>query len=65
MLLWDCDNRSYSYFIEVSTDQQHWTLVVDKRNEQCSGWQSVVFKKQPVSFVKITGTLYGAKNVLY
>jgi len=35
MLLWDCDNREYSYYIEVSTDQKEWTLVVDKRKENC------------------------------
>lgn len=27
LLLWDCDERSGSYYIEVSTDQQHWTEV--------------------------------------
>lgn len=35
MLLWDCDDRSYSYYIEVSTDQQHWHMVADKRKEAC------------------------------
>ena len=35
LLLWDCDNRSYSYNIETSLDQTNWSIVVDKRNEAC------------------------------
>lgn len=35
MLLWDCDNRSYSYCIETSIDQTNWTMVVDKREQSC------------------------------
>lgn len=35
LLLWDCDNRSYSYCIETSMDQSTWTMVADKRNEAC------------------------------
>ncbi len=35
LLLWDCDDRSYCYYVEVSTDQQNWKLVADKTKEQC------------------------------
>lgn len=35
MLLWDCDNRSYSYCIETSIDQTNWTMVADKRDQSC------------------------------
>ncbi|CAE1248590.1 BTBD9 [Acanthosepion pharaonis] len=35
ILLWDCDERSYSYYVEVSTDQHHWVMVADQRNEAC------------------------------
>ena len=35
LLLWDCDERSYSYFIEVSTNQQQWTKVVDRTKVAC------------------------------
>merc|ERR1719204_1203845 len=31
LLLWDCDSRSYSYYIDVSTDHLQWHRVVDKR----------------------------------
>lgn len=35
LLLWDCDNRSYSYYIETSLDQSKWTIAADKRNTDC------------------------------
>lgn len=35
LLLWDCDERSYSYYIEVSVDQKSWTKVTDKTQESC------------------------------
>ena len=35
LLLWDCDDRTYSYYIEVSNDQKSWTKVVDKTQEAC------------------------------
>jgi hypothetical protein len=35
ILLWDCDNRSYSYYVETSIDQSNWSIVADKRNESC------------------------------
>lgn len=35
LLLWDCDERSYSYYIEVSTNQQQWTKVIDRTRVAC------------------------------
>ena len=35
MLLWDKDDRTYGYYIEVSTDQKIWTRVVDRSNDLC------------------------------
>ena len=35
MLLWDKDDRTYGYYIEVSTDQKIWTRVVDRSNDSC------------------------------
>ena len=35
LLLWDCDERSYSYYTEVSTNQQQWTKVVDRTRVAC------------------------------
>ncbi|XP_035227045.1 BTB/POZ domain-containing protein 9-like [Stegodyphus dumicola] len=65
MLLWDCDDRSYSYYIEVSTDQQHWHMVTDKRNEACRGWQTIIFPPRPVVFIRIVGTHNTANEVFH
>ena len=35
LLLWYCDDRTYSYYIEVSTDKINWQRVVDKTQEAC------------------------------
>ncbi|MGH0134832.1 UNVERIFIED_CONTAM: hypothetical protein FKN15_011618 [Acipenser sinensis] len=39
LLLWDCDDRSYSYYIEVSTNQQQWTKVIDRTKGGCRNLQ--------------------------
>lgn len=65
LLLWDCDDRSYSYYIEVSTDQHDWTLVADRMNEPCKSWQKLSFAKTPVIFVRIVGTHNTANEVFH
>lgn len=35
LLLWDCDNRSYSYYIETSYDNITWSKAVDKQSVAC------------------------------
>ena len=63
LLLWDCDDRSYSYYIEVSTNQREWELVCDRTREPCKGWQHVKFDKRPVAFFRIVGTHNTANEV--
>ncbi|GAB1606264.1 BTB/POZ domain-containing protein 9-like [Argonauta hians] len=65
LLLWDCDDRCYSYYIEVSIDQQHWVRVADKQQEACKSWQTIVFDRRPVAFVKIVGTRNTANEVFH
>lgn len=65
LLLWDCDERSYSYYVEVSTDQQHWTRVVDRTRVACRSWQTLRFEQQPASFVRIVGTHNTANEVFH
>lgn len=65
MLLWDCDNREYSFYIEVSLDQRDWEIVADKRDENCKCWQYMSFTKRPVSFIKIVGTKNTANEVFH
>lgn len=43
ILLWDCDDRTYSFYIESSTNQTDWEMLVDKRNERLQSWQSFTF----------------------
>uniref|UniRef100_A0A7E4V492 BTB domain-containing protein n=1 Tax=Panagrellus redivivus TaxID=6233 RepID=A0A7E4V492_PANRE len=54
LLLWDKDQRQYSYHIEVSTDKKQWTRIVEEN--LVSSWREVNFNRQPVVFVKIVGT---------
>ncbi|KAI7800068.1 BTB/POZ domain-containing protein 9-like [Triplophysa rosa] len=65
LLLWDCEERSYSYYIEVSTNQQHWTKVVDRTQVACRSWQTLTFDKQPASFIRIVGTHNTANEVFH
>lgn len=65
LLLWDCDDRGYSYYIETSSDSQSWHMVCDRRQEACKSWQNVTFPKRPVVFIKIVGTHNTANEVFH
>ena len=55
LLLWDCDDRSYSYYIEVSVNQRDWSVVCDRTREACRSWQGINFSRRPVVFIRIVG----------
>lgn len=63
LLLWDCDERSYSYYIESSVNIWDWEMVVDKTREQCKSWQVIRFPPRPVVFIRIVGTHNTANEV--
>ncbi|KAA0718288.1 BTB/POZ domain-containing protein 9 [Triplophysa tibetana] len=65
LLLWDCDDRSYSYYVELSTNQQHWVKAVDRTKVACRAWQTLVFDRQPASFIRIVGTHNTANEVFH
>lgn len=65
LLLWDCDERTYSYYIATSLDQTQWTIVVDKRNENAKSWQNLEFNPHPFAFIKIVGTRNTANEVIF
>lgn len=65
MLLWDKDDRTYGYYIEVSIDQETWKRVADRSNDSCQSWQIVEFEQQPVTFIKIVGTKNTANEVFH
>lgn len=56
ILLWDLDNRSYSYTIDVSVEKTMWDVVIDYSLYHCRSWQYLYFPKRPVKFIRITGT---------
>lgn len=63
LLLWDCDLRTYSFYIETSPNQKDWEMAVDKRNEQLRSWQQFNFEPRAVVFIKIVGTFNTANEV--
>ena len=63
LLLWDCDDRSYSYYIEVSVNQRDWDVVCDRSRENCKSWQTIKFPQRPVVYIKLTGTHNTANEV--
>lgn len=65
LLLWDCDERSYSYYVELSTNQQHWVRVVDRTKVACRSWQTLTFDRQSASFIRIVGTHNTANEVFH
>jgi len=65
LLLWDCDERSYSYYIEVSVNQRDWDVVWDKTRVPCRSWQMITFPRRPVVFIRIVGTHNTANEVFH
>jgi len=65
LLLWDCDDRSYSYYIEVSTNQRSWEMVCNRSREKCKSWQSIKFPPIPVVYIRIVGTDNTANEVFH
>ncbi|CAH0552089.1 unnamed protein product [Brassicogethes aeneus] len=65
LLLWDCDDRSYSYYIESSVNVWDWEIVVDYTRESCKSWQVIKFPPRPVVFIRIVGTHNTANEVFH
>jgi BTB/POZ domain-containing protein 9 len=66
LLLWDCDDRSYSYHIETSLNNRDWQMAVNRDNELCRSWQNIVLDEpRPVVFVRIVGVHNTANEVFH
>jgi BTB/POZ domain-containing protein 9 len=65
ILLWDCDERTYSFYIETSINETDWDLVVDKRNERLQSWQSFHFEPRIISYIRIVGTFNSANEIFH
>lgn len=63
LLLWDCDNRAYCYTVEVSVDNNKWTMIKDNSTVPCRSWQVIRFNPRPVVFIRIIGTKNTANEV--
>lgn len=63
ILLWDIDERLYSFYVETSTNQRTWDMAVDMRNERLRSWQPLAFNARAVVFIKIVGTYNTANEV--
>ena len=65
LLLWDCDERSYSYFIEVSNNEKDWEVVWDRSKVACRSWQTITFPRRPIVYIRIVGTHNTANEVFH
>lgn len=65
LLLWDCDDRRYSYVVETSVDQRQWQVAVDRSRDNCRSWQTLRFAPRVASFFRITGTRNTANEVFH
>ncbi|XP_068911771.1 BTB/POZ domain-containing protein 9-like isoform X2 [Tenebrio molitor] len=65
MMLLDKDSRYYSYYIEVSLDQEKWKTVVDYSFYPCRSIQDLYFKEEIAQFVRIVGTSNSANRYFH
>ena len=65
ILLWDCDERTYSFYIETSINETNYDMVVDKRNERLQSWQSFHFEPRIISYIRIVGTFNSANEIFH
>ncbi|KAF8563540.1 hypothetical protein P879_08631, partial [Paragonimus westermani] len=64
-LLWDLDDRTYSYSVHVSTNREEWRLIHDATRERCQSWQVITFPLQLVTFIRVIGTHNTANEVFH
>lgn len=65
LLLWDRDNRSYTYYLEVSVDQKDWVRVIDYSKYKCRSWQNLYFQARVVRYIKVVGTSNTVNKVFH
>jgi BTB/POZ domain-containing protein 9 len=63
LLLWDIDDRCYSFDIDVSCDGQEWTQII--KAHELRSWVAMKFKMIPVVFIRITGTFNTANEIFH
>ncbi|KAI6237331.1 BTB/POZ domain-containing protein 9 [Aphelenchoides besseyi] len=63
LLLWDLDDRVYSFNIDVSSDNERWMRVIEATGLR--SWQTLRFPTIPVVFIRIEGTFNSANEVFH
>ncbi|KAI6225487.1 BTB/POZ domain-containing protein 9 [Aphelenchoides fujianensis] len=63
LLLWDLDDRVYSFNIDVSPDNERWTRVIEASGLR--SWQTLRFPTVPAVFIRIEGTYNSANEVFH
>lgn len=64
-LLWDKDDRSYTYQAFISPDGKTWKMIEDASNKQCKSWQDLRFTPQSVQAVRIKGLTSTANSYFH
>jgi len=54
-LLWDLDQRTYRYKLEISPDGAQWKTAADNSGSDQRSWQETRFPAQPVKAIRILG----------
>jgi len=55
-LLWDQDDRTYSYILSSSMDGVNWSTLMDCTEMACSSKQTIFFHAKPIRFFSVIGT---------
>jgi hypothetical protein len=55
MLLFDLDDRYYSYRIDTSVDGINWEPAMDKSTAEARGWQVDQFAPRTAKYIRLTG----------
>ena len=55
MLLFDLDDRYYSYRVDTSVDGKTWEPAVDKSSAEARGWQVDQFTPRSAKYIRLTG----------
>lgn len=63
-LLWDKDERQFTYIAYVSPDGTNWRMVKDTTGKPTRSWQDIRFDLQPVKAVRLKG-LTSTSNSLF
>lgn len=65
LLLWDCDDRRYAFYIETSINDKDFEMLIDKREERLQSWQTFTFPQKVICFIRITGTYNTANEIFH